>query len=203
MAFVTSELVGLKALRARNLQRGTKRLRPVTEKMHQVFEAAWRSGGEAFIRAAVREILIDTGMTAGTFLPLARAVARVRAVRIVNQKIDSRPGPASRPGIPTFPFGIRDRSRRQSAREGIKLGASAYRFGVGNPQRPVLTFQFETIAFQHAIHEPTIRSLQLGIDAFIRTVQVRVVRNTRLVLRAYLQGRDTAALRSQVILGEE
>lgn len=191
-------IVGLDALRQR-----IKRLAlvPVTEALRSRLNNAWESGTEAFIRAAIRRVLVDTGMSAATFLPLSRAlgaVKRVRAERSIEDHINRLNKHGQRPGIPTFPNGNR-RSGFQSREAGEAIGEQAYILQTpdANARFFIYRFSFQTVAFQHAIHEDMRHSLEDGIQAFRETIQIRFVRDARLLVRDYLRGRPLGIQREQ------
>ena len=202
MAYITSRVVGFKAFTQRMKRRANTRA--VSETLHKSLSAAWHSGAEQFIKAAVLKVLVETGMTASTFFPLAKVVKRVNAINAVQNHIASNVTRNTKPGIPTFPSG-HNRSGFRSRAEGRRLGQNAYKFTLGSPERPVFQFAFETVAFQHAFHDlppQNRRSMEAGEEAFRRAVRVRITRNPRLIMQAYLQGRNTKLLRLQG-LGED
>jgi len=184
---VDVRIEGLKAIRGRFNER---RKVEVTNALRQRLTDAWRSGGEAFIRAAIRRVLVDTGMSAATFFPLSRAIAKVKAEAAIEAHIVRNQKRVARKGIPTFPSGKR-RPGFQGIDEGERLGKQAYIFNVPKPGSRVIVFRFsfQTVAFQHAINENMQRSLLAGIEAFRERIQIRFERDAEFVVSEFLRGR--------------
>lgn len=181
---VQLKVVGLQALRSK-----IRRLAdagPVTDALHRNLSDAWRSGADFFIRAAIKQVLVDTGMSAASFFPLARAIKKQRAEAAIDAHISAKIKRQSRPGIPTFPSGRRV-SGRQNRAAGRKLGKKAFRISFGSPVRPVFAFSFSAIVFQLSVHEPNQQALETGIIAFEEIVRLRFIRDARFIIRQYLK----------------
>ena len=187
MAGFNPNIVGLDALRER-----IKRLAlvPITEIMRQRLVRAWEGGADAFIRAAIRRVLVDTGMSAATFLPLSRAINRVQSTAIIEARILRLNKHGQLPGIPTFPTGTR-RAGFQSVEAGEALGERAFIFQVPGPGSRffIFRFSFRTVAFQHAIHENMQQSLETGLAAFRLRIRNAFIGQAKLLVRDYLRGR--------------
>lgn len=194
MADVRVKAVGLTALAGQARQRAN--INPILQSVHQNLENIWRDAAEAFIREAVRNVLIETGMTAASFFPLSRAIRRVKAEAAIRSKLLQRgqgttgggiKRQRTRSGIPEFPSGQRS-GGTQGPAAGIERGQNAYIFEVGSPRAPIFRFRFETAVFQHAIHEPSQRSLERGIRAFAEVVNERFRAVLPTLVTKYLRG---------------
>ncbi len=192
---VNVQIVGLQALRSRIRRLADKG--SISDALHRNLADAWASGAENFIRVAIRRVLVDTGMSAATFFPLSRAIARVhsaaaksaRAEAAIVRQISANRKSLFHHGFPTFPSGHR-RSGIQGESTGEKLGKRAFRFNTGRPTFPVFTFSFQTVAFQHALHEvaPQMRqSLAEGIVAFEETIRIRFIRDANFIIKQWLR----------------
>lgn len=147
---------------------------------------AWRQAARAFVSIAVRNALIETGMTAASFFPLARAVGRVESV--VKAKVAQR-GKLKK-GVPELPSGARS-SGIQGPRAGAIRGKKGFVFTTGNETSFRFRFSFQTTVFQHAFHEATGKSttLQPGINAFVTEIMVRFPEIARDILEDFFQGK--------------
>lgn len=183
MAKITVKTVGIRAIRKKL---GRARLGPLTKTMHNRMTILWRNAAEAFIRAAVRHVLVESGMSAASFFPLSRAIKRVKAASVIRSRV-AEGGPSSRKSIATLPTGAVG-TGRPSPSAGEKLGKKAFRFNVGGPRRPVFEFQFTTVVFQHAFHEPNLggNSLSVGLDAFNESLKEKFLKIMALTLSEFL-----------------
>ncbi len=155
---------GLKAVR-QNLQK--KRLGPLTKTLHRRLEVIWRNAADAFLREVIRKTLIETGMSLASFLPLSRAIRRANTTRIIQARTSGRP---NLEGIPEFPSGERVPGKK-GVSAGIRKGRDAFIFNTGSPTRPVFRFQFSTLVFQFAFHEPSQGALDAGFAAFTEVIE--------------------------------
>jgi len=183
------KVVGAKAIRNR-LNR--QKLGSLTKAMHERISKVWQEAGDAFIREAIRQVLVETGMSAASFFPLSRAIKLASSQRFVTSHISSNPKIPPKKGIATFPSGKRV-GGTQSIATGKRFGKAAFRFNLGSADRPVFRFQFLTLVFQLAFHEPTQKALDLGFDAFQDVVNRRVLIIFRATLREFLTPRRRAA----------
>jgi len=182
---VDIKIVGLKAIRDRNERR--RNPGNITQALHDRLSAVWATAASKFVKAAVTEVLVDTGMSAATFFPLARQVRRgsVAAVRahIVSQN-PSRP----KKDLAEFPTGQRrDPPGERSRSEGDRLGEKAYRLNFGSKKRPLFAFSFNTQTFQFALHEEVHGALPEGEAAFRAYIQERFVQEASFVIRQWLR----------------
>ena len=173
--------VGFKSIRKRLTQ---TRLGPLTKRVHSAMVVQWRNAADAFIRAAVRQVLVETGMSAASFFPLSRAIKRVKAVTAVRAKT-ARGNPLPNKRAALLPNGRRA-SFPPSPQAGVALGQDAFQFDTGTPTNPVFTFQFSTVVFQHAFHEPSQNSLAAGQDAFTVEINRRFLTIVSQVLSQFL-----------------
>lgn len=183
---IRTRIVGLEALRAR--VRGLSKLRPVTEALRRRLSDAWQSGGEQFVRATVKQMLVETGMSAASLYPLARALSKPRAEAAIARHIAQNATSGPIKGMPTLPFGRRI-AGYQDIESGERLGERAYTFRVPAPgsRQIVFKFAFRISVFQHAYWEPQQQSLDEGIIAFEETVRRRFTQEARFIIRQYLR----------------
>ncbi len=153
---------GIRSLRQR-LASG--KLPQLTKEMFVNTKNVWRNAADAFIRAAVTQVLVETGMSAASFFPLSRAIKKSGAKTAIQSRISGGLKKTSLKGIKTFPSG-KLISGRRSARSGNKAGKDAFIFTTGSQAKPVLTFQFVTVVFQFAFHEPSEKAIETGFNAF-------------------------------------
>lgn len=188
---ICPEIQGFDALRQRIRRLSDQST--ISEALRRRLVRAWEGGADAFIRAAIRRVLVDTGMSAATFLPLSRSINRVQSTAIIEAHIAREGGGrgVNRRGIPTFPHGGR-RAGFQGVDAGEALGERAFIFQVPAPNARffVFRFSFQTVAFQHAIHEDMQQSLEAGIDAFQARIRATFIEQAELVIRPYLRGRN-------------
>jgi len=156
---------GLKTFQ--NYLRRTSNFRRARVGTHRRLAVAWRDGAEAFIRAAMRSILVQTGMSAASFLELSRNIQRQGAEAAINSVLATA-GP-KRQGIPELPDGVRRRGF-QSRQVGESKGRQAYIFRVGDPNRYLFRFNFQTVVFQHSFWEDRQQTINAGFAAFLAVV---------------------------------
>ena len=192
--------VGLEAFRRRALARS--RSGPVTAAVHARLANAWTSGAERFVRVAVARVLVESGMSAASFFPLSRAIARLRegslAQVVVEEHIRAGRDFLSKKNIktkrrsslgnthPTFPSGNPAPGRRSVAL-GQKAGKDAYILNLGSSKRPIFRFVFEAKVFQLAFHDANRGGLLAGAEAFRSTIRLRFAKEARFVLNQWLQ----------------
>lgn len=142
---------------------------------HQALEVIWRDAAEAFVKAAVVRVLVDSGMSVATFFPLARQIRRQGAEAIIRQALTNVKSYQTRyKGIPQFPDGHRSIGGYQNIAAGESRGKDAFTFTTGTPQNYRFRFRFQTVAWQHSLYEPQQQSLEAGFAAFASTVQSRL-----------------------------
>jgi len=164
------QLIGFKAFQSRLLKIADKS--KVTRDFHRELTRIWKDATEAFIRAAVRQVLVETGMTAASFLPLARAIKRFGLDSVILEHASnptSRNPRFNRSKHATFPSGNRI-PPGPSQTLGQTLGEKGYVFDTGTPAKLVLRFNFKTTVFQHVLHEGAQKSLISGRDAFQESI---------------------------------
>lgn len=187
---INVDIVGIKALR--NRLKGLGKSKKITEPLRRRLVATWQAGAEAFLRAALKKVAVDTGMSAATFLELARALNRNRAVAFVEAAIASPPR-GQQKGVPTFPSGAR-RPGIQDTKEGERLGQRAFIFSVPESvpelrERFVFKFSFQTVSWQMAFHDEGVIALTNGIEAFEARVSRQFEDDARFLLREFFAGK--------------
>ena len=191
---INSSIVGRKALRAK------KNRQKATLALSDRLTVAWRDGAASFIQEVMKKLLVDTGMSAATFLELSGAIKRRSAdsaiqgrLREVNRVRENRYKHA-----PQFPDGNRDSGPRQSRFTGEALGRRAYIFQVPkftastplNKRRVAFNFSFRHATWQHAYwDEKLYNTLEAGIQAFRETIDKRFVQEARFVVGQFLRGK--------------
>jgi hypothetical protein len=157
---------------------GTERpVGPINEYVFRQLQKLWRTSIRSFFREASKHILIDSGMSRASLLPLAtHAQARTALIAEFG-------GGGARPGHTTAraPFSNNNapfRSRALGERLGREaLGDGRHVLEFGTPELPQLVFRFEIVVLQHFLHENGLgkgspqaqHSLQKGMDAFLET----------------------------------
>jgi len=183
---VQVKIVGLQALRARINGIG-KKLPTISLTIHTHLSNAWRAAAAEFVKAAVQEVLVETGMSAATFFPLARLVKR-GSVGQVRTFIRSHGPIGARRDRPEFPGGRRASPPRiRSIKEGEREGERAFTLTFGSHRRPVFAFSFSTVVFQFAFHEESQSALPEGELAFRETVQRLFVSRVEFFLRQFFR----------------
>lgn len=190
MVNVKPTIVGFQAFRKQ--LKTLSNTAPVSRALHARLAGTWRAGAAEFIKAAITEILIDTGMSAATFFPLARLVKRGSLGQLRNF-IRTNKQPQSGPKFdrPEFPAGARNIPPRiRSIPAGADLGQGAFTLDVGTPDRPIFTFTFETVVFQFAFHERQQKSLPKGEQAFRAHIQKNFVIQAREIIQKWFDGEN-------------
>lgn len=149
--------------------RGSKTLdvNKLTQKMQRSFRKLNKDAIAAFVRAAVETMVghIDTGMSVGSFLPLAGEVGEKSFVAGYLSGVKPRKGMYTLEGQY-----IRDSFRSKSA--GIEAGKTAYRIIQPTSRTFVYGLDFDISVFQHLLHESDYldfspyESMQAGNDAY-------------------------------------
>lgn len=134
----------------------------------------WRDSIRAFVREAVKYIVIDTGMSYASMLPLA---AQVRIRDEIEAGMIGQGKPKS--GFKNLSGGFANNNARFKSKSlGEQLGTEAFTIKFGTPRRPELTFTFHLVVFQYYLHEEqrgggyvssNWRSLSKARQAFLDT----------------------------------
>jgi len=124
--------------------------------LHNTLIDIWDAGVRAFIRAALKEIIVDTGMSAASLIPLGRLVKSAE----INL-ITPRRGPQI--GY-TQLGGSYVRNGIRGPKTGERFGKEAFTLTYGDPEKPVFYFSFKAVVFQHFL-------MDLGLGNFNRPVQ--------------------------------
>jgi len=181
------DIVGIKALRNRlkSLGRSAK----VTRALRRTLTRIWKDGAEEFIRVALKEVAVDTGMSAATFYALAKALRRNDAVGLVDAALVDVPT-GQRKGVPEFPGGRR-RDGIQDIGEGRTLGKRAFTFVVptSDSSQFVFKFSFQTVSWQMAFNDPEVVALTEGLAAFERIIAREFVAQARFIVDGHLKGK--------------
>lgn len=185
MADIQAKAIGFKLAIRRLRQAKNQR---IAKRLHELLSELWSDAGEALIRAAISQVLVETGMSAASFFPLSRAIKRVGASQEIISHISSNRTLESSPGIPEFPSGKRVSGER-GIRAGVSRGTKAFEFSFGTPSKPIFQFEFATLVFQLAFHERTQKVLGIGKSAFWDYVMREASKVTRTVLAEFLRRR--------------
>ncbi len=184
---VPVRIVGLRAFRER--LRNLANSRAVSENLHARLTNAWNASVEAFVRAAIVRVKVDTGMSAASFLPLATASGRSRALQAIEDHISTNQKRGRARGLFRHPDGMKDPKKFRSRFAGERDGKRAFRLNYGTPSRPVFAFTFQTVVFQLSFHESMQQALLHGELAFIERVTSAFRRAGRFTVNEYLTGR--------------
>lgn len=189
MAIIPLRVVGVRALRAK--LRNLTNSQAVTVSLHARLTDAWNASVEAFVRAAITRVRVDTGMSAASFLPLATASGRTRALQAIEDHIAKNIKRGRAPGIFSFPSGTLIPSQFRSRFAGERAGRLAFRLTYGRPQLPRFVFTFQTTVFQLEFYEadPMQQALFHGQLAFLGRVTSAFRRAGRFAVDEYLTGR--------------
>lgn len=168
------QLRGLKASRTR-LQRIADAPRLNTA-VHQRLVVAWREAGIAFIRAAVRSTLVQSGMSAATFFPLSRLIheraggqdAGIYVAARIREGRASAKDPRNYKTHPEFPLGIRTPgAQNPGLGDALATQRNAGQFTIGTPKRMFMQFSFFPSVWQFDTHEGRLsNALDAGFAAF-------------------------------------
>jgi len=136
----------------------------------------WLDAVGEFTEGVVDSILIDTGMSAGSILPLAKRAeasgtreAKGLTSRLQGE-IQGRIEAPKRKGV-KFIDGSFDGNLFRTLALGRKLGATASSVKLGNKKTIEMTFTFDITVFQHEFHEPKEQTLQAGLSKFERFIE--------------------------------
>lgn len=117
--------------------------------VHTGLMRLWRDSIRAFVREAVKYVVIDTGMSYASMLPLA---AQVR----IRDEIEAGMIGVGKPksGFKNLSGGFASNNARfKSKTLGEQLGKEAFTIKFGTPRRPELTFTFHLVVFQYFLQE--------------------------------------------------
>lgn len=184
---IKANITGLRLLQKRLQQMAKGENKQV---FHRALTEVWRDAGEAFVRAAMRQILVQTGMSAASFLPLARALSRPEAGAAIRERLAQRTD--SRRGVPELPTGRRT-AGTQGPVAGRARGEKAFVFSVGTTRNFLFKFSFTTSVYQHAFHEGRQETLLAGIEAFRAVVSARLEPTIRSMVIDWVSGRPLKA----------
>ena len=122
---------------------------PILKYVHKQLTSLWKDSVKIFIEAALKEVHVDTGMSAASFQPLAAEVGMKTAI------IQSLRGFGPKRGHKN----IRDSrfqdnvAQYKSRALGQRLGEKAYDLDFGDHERPIFKFTFKIVIFQYYLHE--------------------------------------------------
>ncbi len=162
--------------------------KPITDALHLALSDIWRAGAERFIRESIKQVLVETGMSAASFFPLATETGIARALTAIQRHIARNATSGPKLGEPTFPSGRRS-GGFQDIDAGRRLGEKAFRLSFGTANTPVFLFTFQTVVFQHSFHEQRQQSLFVGEVAFLLFTEPRMIQVANLLIREFLAGR--------------
>ena len=109
----------------------------------------WKDCIRAFVRELSNHIMIDTGMSYASILPLA---ATVRIREEIEAGMIGLGSPKSGFKNLTGNFASNN-ARFKSKTLGEQLGREAFTIKFGTPHNPELTFTFHLVVFQYYLHE--------------------------------------------------
>lgn len=131
----------------------------------------WRAAVRQFVMAVAHEILVDTGMSAASLVPLAYEFRTKQAFdSIIRGKI-KRPTSNKYNGG----YGFTGTGEPKSYSQGVRLGESAYDYSFpDNPDYPQFYFKFDIVILQFYLKENGLgrgdqfsEAMTAGEEAFI------------------------------------
>lgn len=143
--------------------------RPAAYKyVYKAITDLWKECVYVFVNEASKHIVIDSGMSQASLLPLAANVRLASAIQESIRGFSPKPykGVYSATGV-WNPNGYRSQA------EGMRRGTKAYELSFGTPMDLDLKFSFKILVYQWKLHElgvhnkPTWDALKLGKQAFI------------------------------------
>ena len=145
-----------------------------TKKLHDDMTRLWNDATKAFLEEMLKQdtILVDTGMSRASLMPLAR---KVRMLTVARAQISPRRSPQKGATILEGDRGVWKPNLERGPDLGQKLGEKAFTINYGSTKRPVFRFEFRIVVYQHWLHEKFGRSprsigkesLEKGEAAFI------------------------------------
>ena len=146
-----------------------------TQKLHTNMKQLWEGATRAFIEEMLKEdtMLVDTGMSRASLLPLSR---KVRMLTVARASVG---GDGDKKGAMMLEDKKWHPDLTRGPALGEKLGEKAFTLNFGSKDRPVFKFEFHIVVYQHWFHEnfgnggslkPTSRnmhSLAKGEAAFL------------------------------------
>jgi len=142
--------------------------RPAAYKyVYDAIVGLWKECVYVFVNEASKHIVIDSGMSQASLLPLA---ANVRLASAIQESIRGF-SPTPYKGVYSA-AGVWNPNGYRSQAEGQRRGTKAYELSFGTPMNIDLTFSFKILVYQWYLHEvgvhgkPTWDALKLGRRAF-------------------------------------
>lgn len=163
--------------------------RAVLKSQHKAIAQAHREATRAFLDAMFDSMLVDTGMSRASLLPLAAAVRHRSALR---GRIGARRGARKR-NAPTGRFA--NNTRFVSISRGEAVGRDAFKFEVGTPEKPIMLMSFNISVLQHFLWEngfggssARTNSLLAGQAAYRKTFIPTLRRLRPSIVEAFVKG---------------
>jgi hypothetical protein len=124
---------------------------------YNAMKRLWRDATREFIKEAVANVHVLSGMSAASFYPLANRVGYT-----------IHKGGRARKGLTLIESGrgVYYKNRYSSVSEGMRLGQRAFKYNVGSEIRPFMVFEFRITVWQHAFHDDSWQSIRSGFEAF-------------------------------------
>lgn len=163
----------------------------LTKTMHENLKTVWRISARAFFREVSQHVVIDTGMSMASMMPLA---SKVQMASEIERKLigitEPKKGWVDISGN-YHSEGLRSRSRGMLEAQS-RLGDKHY-IEFGSPSTPKLTFRFEIVIYQWKYWENAWNAIAQGRDAFLSTYEVELPKRIRVedVVKYLLTGRVT------------
>jgi len=140
-----------------------------THVVYRRLTAIWRLAARSYVYEALRHVQRDTGMSAASYIPLARALQMVSKIDIYG----------SRTRVPSYYMSGRPNySVDKSIASGTAAGENAYVISYGDKNRPLMIFRFTIKVYQYLLQEFGLgnnnrssawHSLEAGERAFQQT----------------------------------
>lgn len=128
-------------------------------KYYLAMKRLMRDAAAVFVNAAINYVHVDTGMSAASLQPFARAAGTSILGRFVPRRV--------RRGAMTM-TGLYKKSGIRSVASGLKAGQTAFKFNYGTYENPKMSFRFQIKVWQYWYWEPNWQSLnEASIEAEI------------------------------------
>lgn len=140
-----------------------------TKALHKNMIRLWSNAIRAGLYAMINtySIEVDTGMSLGTLIPLAKEIGsgRFSIMTALQAHLNAHQKHEYRKGV-TNMSGTYNSNLIRNFEAGVKEGKKAYSVSFGDASKPRFKFSLKTNVYQYAKHEPSWKSLEYFSEAF-------------------------------------